>query len=297
MKVTNEMGLPEPFVRAVQTERHNQPGCYSATTLLKGIKEIQLTDRHYDELTIDASDSVFQIWGTAVHSIFENIDGDNCFKEEKFSTEIDGITITGTADCVDLEKSLLIDWKTCSSWKIINKDFDDWKRQGQIYAYLMRKAGLEVKRVQFIALIKDHSKTKAKTDKDYPKSPVYVFSFDITSKDLFETELYIRTRIRGIKNSMNLGDDEIEACTPDERWEDPPKFACMKTGRKSAVKLFDSKEDCEKFVKEKGSGYYLEERPSMSRKCSEYCICKEFCNFYKENVCKIEQITEEVKAA
>ena len=33
----NELGLPEPFVKAVQTERHNQPGCYSATTLLKGM--------------------------------------------------------------------------------------------------------------------------------------------------------------------------------------------------------------------------------------------------------------------
>ena len=296
MKVTNLMGLPEPFVKAVQTERHNQPGCYSATTLLKGFKEIQLENRHFDELSIDAADSVFQIWGSAVHSIFENV-GDNCFKEETFSTKIDGITITGTADCYDMEKGLLVDWKTCSSWKILNKDFKDWKLQGQIYSYLMKKSGLEVKHVQFVALIKDHSKTKSKTEKDYPKSPVYVFSFDITPKDLFETELYIRTRIRGIKNSMNLSDDEIEPCTAEERWEDPSKFACMKKGRKSAVKLFDSKADCEEFVKEKGAGYYLEERPCIARKCSEYCICKEFCNFYKEKVYKVEQTSKEVKVA
>ena len=42
MKVTNRLHLPEAFVKAVSVERHNKAGCYSATTLNKGTKEIIL---------------------------------------------------------------------------------------------------------------------------------------------------------------------------------------------------------------------------------------------------------------
>ena len=48
MKVTNRLHLPEAFVKAVSVERHNKAGCYSATTLNKGTKEIILQERHGD---------------------------------------------------------------------------------------------------------------------------------------------------------------------------------------------------------------------------------------------------------
>ena len=66
MKITNVMGLPEALVRAVEVQRHNQPGRISVTTLLKGTKEIVLTDRHWNDIEVDVADLVNVIFGTAV---------------------------------------------------------------------------------------------------------------------------------------------------------------------------------------------------------------------------------------
>ena len=71
MKVTNVLGLPQAFVDAVSVERHNEKGCYSATTILHGACETILQERHYDEIEVDASDSIWAVFGSAVHSIFE----------------------------------------------------------------------------------------------------------------------------------------------------------------------------------------------------------------------------------
>jgi hypothetical protein len=69
MIITNKMNLPEALVKAVTTRRHNNPGRLSATTLLNGMKQIILTDRHWDQLEDDVSDRFWAIFGTAVHAL------------------------------------------------------------------------------------------------------------------------------------------------------------------------------------------------------------------------------------
>ena len=72
MLITNKYNLPEAFVKAIQNSRHNAEKSLSATTLLKGTKEIILENRHFDEITVDASDEVWSVFGTAVHAILEH---------------------------------------------------------------------------------------------------------------------------------------------------------------------------------------------------------------------------------
>ncbi len=282
MKVTNNYGLPEALVNAVSVERHNKPGCYSATTLLKGVKETLLTERHYDELEQDAADSIWAVWGTAVHSIFE-AQKDNTFKEEFFSAEVDGLSITGRVDSYDLENETVVDWKTASVWKVQYKDFEDWHRQGLVYAWLMKQAGLKVRKCRFIAILKDHSKSKAKHDPMYPQHPVFTYEFDVTDEDLWEIEYFVKRKVSSIKFNLEMSDDEIAECTAAERWEDPAKFAVMKKGRKTALKLFDEENLASAFIELQPdkTACYIERRTSVSRKCTDYCICKDFCNFYK----------------
>ena len=55
----------------------------------------------------------------------------------------------------------------------------------------------------------------------------------------------------------------------------------MKNGRKTAIKLFDNSADADAMAGEMGNAYYVEHRPAISRKCLDYCNCKEFCSFYK----------------
>ena len=117
MKVTNRLHLPEAFVKAVSVERHNKAGCYSATTLNKGTKEIILQERHWDEFTVDAADSVWATFGTAVHAIMEKYEDGN-FHEEKFDIAVSKSRVTGVVDSYDMERGIINDWKTASVYKL-----------------------------------------------------------------------------------------------------------------------------------------------------------------------------------
>ena len=280
MTVSNRLNLPEAFVKAVSTTRHNEAGCFSATTLNKGAKEIILTDRHFDEITVDAADSVWAVWGTAVHALLES-QPDNNFHEESFKVPVSNSFVTGQVDSYDMENGVINDWKTASVWKVQFNDFKDWRAQGLTYAWLLQQSGLEVKKCRFVALLKDHSKTKAKTDSSYPQSPVFIYEFDVTAADMEETAARILAKVQEIESAYELDDDAIEPCSAEERWADGEKWAVMKNGRKTAVKVFDNQLDADAMAGEMGNAYYVEHRPAISRKCGDYCNCKDFCNFYK----------------
>ena len=280
MIVSNRLNLPAAFVNAVSVRRHNEPGCFSATTLNKGCKEIILSDRHFDEITVDAADSVWAVWGTAVHALLES-QPDNNFHEESFKVPVSNSFVTGQVDSYDMENGVINDWKTASVWKVQFNDFKDWRAQGLTYAWLLQQSGLEVKKCRFVALLKDHSKTKAKNDSSYPQSPVFIYEFDVTAADMEETAARILSKVQEIENAYELDDDAIEPCSAEERWADGEKWAVMKNGRKTAIKLFDNSADADAMAGEMGNAYYVEHRPAISRKCGEYCNCKDFCNFYK----------------
>ena len=280
MKVTNNLNLPAAFVNAVSTNRHNAAGCFSATTLNKGAKEIILSDRHFDEITVDAADSVWAVWGTAVHALLES-QPDNNFHEEKFKVPVCNSFVTGQVDSYDMEHATIFDWKTASVWKVQFADFSDWYKQGMTYAWLLKQSGLDVRHCVFVALLKDHSKSKAAKDASYPQSPVFKYEFDVTDEELQQTEARIIAKVAEIENAYKLGDDDIEPCSAEERWADDEKWAVMKNGRKTAIKLFDNSADADAMAGEMGNAYYVEHRPAISRKCGDYCNCKDFCNFYK----------------
>lgn len=282
MKVTNKLHLPEAFVKAVSVERHNKAGCYSATTLNKGTKEIILQERHWDEFTIDAADQVWATFGTAVHAIMEKYEDGN-FHEEKFDIAVSKSRVTGVVDSYDMERGIINDWKTASVYKVMKGDFADWYKQGMTYAWLLKQNGLDVRRCRFIALLKDHSMTKAETDGSYPQSPVFTYEFEVTPEELEQAGARITAKVKDIEAAELLGDDDIEPCTPEERWADGEKWAVMKNGRKTAIRVFDTEIDAENCAGELGNSHYVEHRPAVSRKCGKYCMCKDFCSFYRGN--------------
>ena len=280
MKITNNADLPEAFVNFVSNVRHNAPKTISATTLLQGDKQIILTDRHFDEIEEDAADRVWASFGTAFHLLMEK-QNDNSFKEEAFEVSIADWKVTGKVDSYDLENEILVDWKTASVWKVIYGDFEDWKKQGLTYAWLMKQNGLNVKKCCFIAFLKDHSKTEAKRKPDYPQKPVYKYEFEVTEELLKETENRIKNKVLSVSMNYEKADDEICPCTDEERWATSDKFAVMKEGRKTAVRVFDKLEDAEEFARSLDKSHYIETRKGESKRCLDYCPCAAFCNFYK----------------
>lgn len=292
MTITNNANLPEALVKACETRRHNDPGRLSATTLLQGTKQILLTDRHWDELTEDVADRIWAIFGTAGHKTLEH-EGENDFTEEPMSSDLDGIKITGRIDNYNMKEGVISDYKFVKAYKITGKKFDDWRRQGLIYAWLLIKNGFEVKKCQFIALIKDHSKWDAKRNSSYPQEQVYVYSFDVTPEGLEEIEAFIKEKIAEYKRCRELADDDIPPCSPEERWDNPTTFAVKKEGNKKATKAnIPTLEEAEKIAAEKGKGFVVEERPGASARCAGFCSCCGFCNFYRDNVAVVEEESE-----
>lgn len=207
---------------------------------------------------------------------------DGNFHEEKFDIAVSKSRVTGVVDSYDMEHGVINDWKTASVYKVMHGDFSDWYKQGMTYAWLLKQNGLEVRRCRFIALLKDHSKSKAKTDSTYPQSPVFLYEFEITPEEMQQAGERIIAKIKDIEAAELMSDDEIAPCTAEERWADSDKYAVMKNGRKTAVRVFDQLVDAEACAGALGNSHYVEHRPAVSRKCSDYCLCKDFCSFYKK---------------
>ncbi|GHU97945.1 hypothetical protein FACS189483_05230 [Spirochaetia bacterium] len=287
MIITNNLNLPAGLVKAVSTERHNAPMCLSATTLLQGVKQILLTDRHWEQLHDDVADRIWAIWGTAVHSLLES-EGENDFTEQEMAHQIGGITVTGRIDNYNMATGTICDYKTASINKVRFNDFSDWYLQGMIYAWLLTRNKFPVTHCRFIALLKDHSKTEAERDRQYPQNPVYVYEFPVTSAELFRIGAFIRSRIGEYEKYVSATDDEIPPCSASERWDRPSVFAVKKEGRQKAVKLFDDRGEAEARAAELGKGHYVEHRKGESVKCEHYCLCAGFCNFFQAHVIGIK---------
>lgn len=282
MIVKNSFGLPEALVKAVTLEKHNEPGCVSATTLLKGVKEILLTDRHWDEITVDVADNIWALLGTAVHKVLEE-ETQSTFTEEKFWSKIGDWNVTGKVDCYDLANEVLYDYKCTSAWKVVFKNFEDWERQGKIYAWLLKQKGLNVKECNFIAILRDWSETESLRNSSYPVCQLYVHTFKITEEDLAEIEQYIKEKLELLSAYKDTPDDSLPECTEEERWAEKTKYAVMKEGRKTAVRVWEEKADADNMVKELGDKHYVEERKGKDKKCTRYCPCAAFCKYYKEH--------------
>lgn len=289
MTITNKLNLPKAFVLACQREQHNKPGSYSATTLIKGVKHTILESRHWGELVEDAADQVWSIFGTAVHAILER-EAEGEMIEISLETQINGKRITGRLDNYDKKNDIITDYKTACVWKVQFNDFEDWKTQGLIYAWLLRVNGYRPSRCRFVALLKDHSKSKARHDLQYPQSPVFVYEFDVTTDLLEWAGEFVDKRVKELESANVLSDDDIPPCTKKERWEKGESWAVMRPGRKSAVRVFDHPEAADKMTNDLRGGHYTQHRPGECKKCLDYCNVKNFCNFYRDSVAKKDNL-------
>ena len=195
---------------------------------------------------------VWMIFGNAVHHILEKHD-ESGFAEIRLEHLLDnGYTISGILDLYNEELAEVVDYKTASIYKVLKKDFDDWRRQGWIYGFLLVKDGKKCEKVKFHALLKDWSaraKKQARLRKeDYPDYPVFTTAFNFGEKELMATEKFLIAKTNEIAENEQLPDDQLIECTPEERWADAPKFAVYaKQGDKKAKRLFDTREEAEQY--------------------------------------------------
>ena len=281
MKITNNLGLPQPFVEAVTREYTYKDKQYSVTALLKGVCQTMLERRYDNVIEQDVSDMIWLIFGTSVHSILENAEEtETQLKENKLIIDVNGYKLSGIFDLYDEATKTVTDYKTATVWKVINNDWEDYRKQLLMYAWMLKQIGFECENGEIVALLKDHSKTKAKIDSSYPPYPVHKVMFHFTDKDFKEIEEFVFAKFEEIKKAEQLSDDELTPCTQEERWQEPTKYAVKKKGNKRALKIHDSLELANKHC-ESAEGLEIEVRPSIPKKCVDYCNVNGFCKFYQ----------------
>lgn len=283
MKLTNRLNLPAPFVDACKQQRRYKQNRYSVTELNKGACEIVLSRRHWSEIEQDVSEMVWAIFGTAVHSILERSqETPDQLKENFIYGEFGSDTVTGIFDLYDDSTGTVSDYKTVSVWKVIYGEWEDYRRQLLCYCLLLRMMGFDARHGEIVALLKDHSKTKARRESGYPRYPVFVKRFEFTKDDFAECSEWIRKKLAAIGSSMTVTDEDLAPCSPEERWAKPDKWAVMKKGRKKALKLYDTKAEAEIHAIEVDG--YVEYRKGEDGKCVEYCAVHDWCPYYRKQV-------------
>ena len=283
MKITNIYDLPQPFVDAATREYTPTPKRYSVTTVLKDNREILLSRRHGDEIEQDVSDMIWAIFGSAVHKVLETANEQaELLKEFFMQTEIiDGYYLSGVCDVYDSTNGEVIDYKVVSTFKCLKGDFTDFRKQGLLYCYMLRKGGFKADKATFYMILRDWQKSKARFDGGYPQHQVQKVSFEFTENDFDECGKWLIEKFESLKRDEQLEDDEIAVCTPESRWQTQTVYAVMKHGRKSALKLCETAAEAEEYKASKG-GDYIQKRTGTDRKCAEYCSCAPFCEYYQK---------------
>lgn len=325
MKVENKEHLPELLYNALAENRPPVEGEIHVTTLIGPPLIDYLRRKHWNELVDDASNRLFALLGTGLHAgiandgrieraikvlddVIENwgkIDDyiilsiiQNLLKslgsvgrtgiESQLKLKLsDKWTLVGTDDHFDEDVGKLMDWKITSVWSVLFADHN-WEDQLNVYAYMRRKLGYEVKSLEVWALLRDWQKSKAKygNDPNYPRVPFVRIPLRLWS--LEEQEDYIYKR-------LSLFDGAPGECTPEEKWESPTVYKVMKKGRKSALVatrwINNEKKDLLSIADAMsaagaknhvvdGTNIYIEKFEGEARRCQDYCNCNTFCPYY-----------------
>lgn len=284
--ITNKHNLPEEIYRALCSDRYSgdvdgKKTDYSATSLVSPIQQTILKKRYPHANSEDAIDRVWSMYGSVVHSLLEEHGSDESFTEQRLYSKVLGKTISGQVD--HYKEGIVTDYKTTTAYKVIKKDYSDWERQLNIYAWLFKQHNFKVRSLRIIAIIRDWKESETYKS-DYPQIPIEIIP--ITLWDDNKLESFVKDRVATLKVCEDYTDDQLPECTKDDMWETPTVWAVMKEGRKSAIKLHNSKEDAENHASnmsdEAGNSIYIQERRGERRRCAKYCNVSSVCAQYKK---------------
>jgi len=276
MKITNKLNLPEPIVEAVKHDDYDKGDADISVSTLIGPSMIRhLKEKHDGEIERDAADMIYALTGKALHSVLDkaNVSG---ISEKRLYTIVDDYTLSGQFDHMSLgSDNVLEDYKECSVWSVIYGN-DLWEPQLNVYRYLCSKNGYEgINKLKVVAFLRDHQKSKAKYDPKYPPFRVHVI--DIPLWPLEKTADYIKERLK-------VHFAAPPHCTDTERWKSEDKYAVMKTGRKSALRVLDSGIEARSWMSSNNKGSYVEVREGGYRRCGMdgYCDVWQHCPILKK---------------
>jgi len=298
MKITNEHGLPQAFVDFARDNKYSKGNAdISVTSLIDSPRINILKQAHGAEMQSDASEMIWPLLGTAVHSILEGaVSKGNVIKEERLFMDVNGWTISGAIDQQEIvdNKVRITDYKVTSVWSVIFGK-KEWELQQNVYAQLIRKVkGLEVESIEICAVLRDWNRRDAQFKADYPKSPVTIVRLNLWDAD--DAQAYIEERVtlhQSAQMDWDLNESVVE-CSDEERWSKEDSWAVKKPGAKRAAKVCWSHQDAIDYVAAQSTKFEIEHRKGERTRCENYCGVADFCTQWAmERVSKAMEIEGE----
>jgi hypothetical protein len=286
----NRHNIPETLAESIRKKnskyKHDDdPNHFSATEILQPTRITVLKRRFRGKLVYDVGDSFFKADGNAVHEMLEEVEikPPVLFKEQRFEIKIGDYRISGQIDLYQ-EGGIISDWKKTTIFAAQKKHKPDWEGQLNIYAMLLRAAGLPVNELHIYAILRDWKKGMVGRQKDYPEIGFIDREFPVLEDASVRGMVW--ERIDAVKKAEDLNVKALPLCTPEERWVYEECWAVRKLGNKSASKLCHSHEEAELWIHDSGKKnfkYEIEHRPGVSIRCRDWCDVKEYCTqWHKE---------------
>lgn len=289
--ITNEWGLAPPVFDAIDriagsgSDYDAGPSDITASQLSTPPQIRVLQQRHEGEIVEDVADMLWAAHGTVKHKILEAI-GERrpqaVVEERLFADGTDipthGWKLSGQIDYY--EDGTLADYKYTSVFACQNGPRQEWINQANVNARLARAHGYHVDRIKLVCWYRDWG------PRHRPTPPVQEFGVDYWGDEAVDN--WISERIQWHQSAETRADADLPECSLEERWETDDAFAHMRTGRKSAVKLYKAGDydapqaEAEKAVEGDSRGY-VEYRPGEPKRCMpgdtgrSYCPVAAFC--------------------
>ena len=296
MELTNISNLPKAIERAVNNDPYDSSGSdISATRLIAPPRIRVLEQRNFDLIKEDVSDRIFSLLGQSVHHIIERAKLKVDISERRLFYKDDAITngwtLSGQFDYLTRDGNL-IDFKVTSAWAALSaltNGKDEWENQLNVLDFLCRKnkkdltkykKEIKVKSLSIMAILRDWSKLKVMQSDNYPRKQVVMIPVRRWSEE--EQEIYVKARIKLHQDAEQS--KELPMCTAKERWRKEDSYAVMKDNRKTAWRLFATKEEAIQFIFSQkmieGKGCNIVFRKGEDVRCQHYCRVNEFCSHF-----------------
>lgn len=266
--LTNIHDLPQAVVDAVQADPYTGGGDISCTRLIDAPQVTELGRRHADQIVTDVSDRVWSLLGQAVHTILERagLRQPNVQAEVRFFADVLGWQVSGQMDHHNLESRVLSDYKVTTVFK--QHGNDSWTRQLNVLRWLAWKNGHQIDALEVIAIFRDWRKAEALRNPEYPRAPIQRIPLPVWH--LEDAEEYVFERVR-LHQAARMGFEV--ACSDEDRWKSPDKWAIVKPGNKRALQVLSLEPDPGVVP----HGYVVQHRPGEPKRCLTYCDVAEWC--------------------
>ena len=279
-------------------------GDYSVTGIIQPPRIAALQKRHGNESEPTFKSQIASFMGTGIHAYAERMLKKANVKYKCYEVErkivipyiIDNCPsdaptyrlLTGKYDVLMNDKHLY-DIKTANIWKVIfDPDLKDWHNQQNLYSWLLNERNVKLDSLNILCFFKDWKQGEALRNKAMPQNQVV--EYNLTQWTHRQQEDYLVDRMELHIAEEKTPDDELPACSREDRWERFPdgsavQYAVLKTRKaKRATRVLPTMDEALSYARgAKGISRdsWIEIRYAKRTRCEEYCGINSFCNHYE----------------